>query len=299
MGKRWAQIESLKLPARSCARQVIADRMAFVQRQLPLAAYHSAEDVEYVHQLRVGCRRAAAALRAFQPLFAAKPRKLKKWLGRIRLSAGPARDIDVLLPRFQDEPPDNPVAQYAIARLTGERVEAQRRLVRVAEKASRGKLIASVNESLKALAGEKNSSRPTWQSFAQSALHLASATLLQLSLVETPTLAELHQMRIAGKRLRYSIEIFHNALDKPWREAVYPLLVDLQDRLGVINDHASAQLRFQGWLATLRADQLSAALAHRAVAEHELAVQLSGEFLAWWQDGHAANLQASLSEASG
>ena len=141
-------------PAREFARQVLTERMAVVESLLPLAAHHYLEDVEYVHQLRVGCRRASAALRAFEPLFSTKPKALKKWLSRIRDAAGPARDIDVLLGRFASESFDDSVTTYACERLEGERRDVQQRLVKVAAKASRGKLVESV-ETMFEIAGRE------------------------------------------------------------------------------------------------------------------------------------------------
>ena len=65
MVTKWAKMGSPEQPAREFARQVLTERMAVVESLLPLAAHHYREDVEYDHQLRVGCRRASAALRAF------------------------------------------------------------------------------------------------------------------------------------------------------------------------------------------------------------------------------------------
>ena len=48
---------------------------------------------------------------------------------------------------------------------------------------------------------------------------------------------ELHAMRIAAKRLRYTMELFAPVLEpKPEAEAVLELVADLQERLGQIHD---------------------------------------------------------------
>src|SRR5690242_1684702 len=100
MSTKWAEISDPQTPARRFAKSVLTERLDAVESMLPRAVHHHVEDIEHIHQLRVACRRAAAALRAFAPLMNKKPRKLKQWLGVIRDAAGPARDIDVLLARF-------------------------------------------------------------------------------------------------------------------------------------------------------------------------------------------------------
>ena len=43
---------------------------------------------------------------------------------------------------------------------------------------------------------------------------------------------QLHELRIAGKRLRYSIELFHSAFPAALREKAYPQVEQLQSGLG-------------------------------------------------------------------
>ena len=79
-----------------------AARLGVVRDRLPDAVFHAEEDMEYVHQLRVGTRRAAAALRIFRRLLAQAPRrKTRKNLRTLRRSAGEARDWDVFLDMLQ------------------------------------------------------------------------------------------------------------------------------------------------------------------------------------------------------
>src|SRR5262245_13261360 len=80
------------------AKAVLSMRFAVVRHYLPLAAEKAHEDVEHVHQLRVGTRRAAAALRMFADAFPRKHLKpTRQTLRTIRRAAGDARDWDVFL----------------------------------------------------------------------------------------------------------------------------------------------------------------------------------------------------------
>ena len=61
---KWINGLTPDMPVADAARVVLAARFEVVRQYLPLAAAKPYEDVEYVHQLRVGTRRAGAALRA-------------------------------------------------------------------------------------------------------------------------------------------------------------------------------------------------------------------------------------------
>ena len=64
---KWLFVEPLDDPVAETASQILALRLADVDELLPRATRLDS-DVDPVHQLRVSCRRAAAALKAFGPL---------------------------------------------------------------------------------------------------------------------------------------------------------------------------------------------------------------------------------------
>ncbi len=55
----------------------------------------------------------------------------------------------------------------------------------------------------------------------------------------------LHQVRIAGKRLRYAMEILAPAFGPPFREQLYPAIQEMQDILGQANDSRFAMARIE------------------------------------------------------
>jgi CHAD domain-containing protein len=294
MSKKWAEECDPDLPARQFARATLAERVDVVEQLLPRAAHHSDEDIEHVHQLRVGCRRASAALRAFAPLMYNKPCKLKKWLSQIRDAAGPARDADVLLARFSEEEP-NVITQYAVARLTDERRQAQQALVEIAKRAISGKLDRAVEQTLD-LFQAKKPKRPPIGDFGRAAVYLAYTPFARLAHLENPTTDELHQLRIVGKRLRYSLEIFHGLFPNQPFEEIYSLVEALQEKLGRINDHATAQTLYQSWLAEMPAEELAAQVASRVITEHKSLLSLQSQFLRWWNPKRVAKLEQFFSE---
>jgi CHAD domain-containing protein len=276
MSTKWVENCDPDAPVGPFALQVLHERMASVEESLPLAAQQYADDTEHVHQLRVGCRRAMATLRAFESLFKSKPKKLKKWLKRIREAAGPARDLDVLLKRFSEAEQDDVVA-YAIQRLEEERLVAQPQLVEVAKKAKKFRECCD-----KSIVLGKQGNELTIREHGIKAVEAACYPFAQIAGLNNPSSHALHQLRIVGKRLRYSLEIFHGVFPNDVREEIYPQIEELQERLGTINDHATAQALYQTWLGEMPADELSAAVAKRVVKEHKSLLRHRAKFLEWW-----------------
>ena len=296
MSGKWIEIENLRRPAAEVAAEIIRQRAEYVREMLPLAAYEYRHDSEHVHQLRVGCRRTGAALQAFRPLLGRKAKRLKKWLKKIRRAAGPARDTDVLLERIEDH--TGPSQKYVVARLKSHRKTVQESLLHVAKRAEKSaRFERDMRRCVKAL--KHKSSRQAaerFDTFARTALRRASQEMFQRAGVRKPTIVQLHQLRIAGKRLRYSIELFHSAFHSSLVEEVYPLVEKIQSRLGQLNDHATAQAMFQDWLTDLPPNKRAAQLAARIVTEHQVAEKIRADFLHWWTPKRVAALESHLSE---
>ncbi|MCH7752875.1 MAG: CHAD domain-containing protein [Planctomycetes bacterium] len=296
MNSKWIDVPSANAPAAEVARQALAARVAKIKRMLPLAADKYQEDVEHVHRLRTSCRRAAAAVEAFRPLMSGKLKALGRLLRQIHKAAGPARDTDVLLARFDNQLPAEENLDYVIARLHLQRESAQKALAKVAKKSQPGKLKKAAQRTLDSLGrGDRDARQVSFGQFGRDALQAASQAVFQLTNVSQPTIAQLHQLRIAGKRLRYSIELFHGVFPPEMRGEVYPMVEELQERLGRLNDHATAQAMFQRWLADLPPGQRAVYLAQRIVAEYDAAIEVRREFLEWWTNQQITALESRLS----
>ncbi len=295
---KWFWIDPPTSEVAAAAERILALRMDEVQKFLPLAARHAEGDIEHVHQLRVNCRRAAAALRAFEGLAGRRGRKLKRWLKRLRRAAGPARDADVLIARLRSElDAANPNAQRLVDDIAQARTEAQPALVAVDDRTLRGGLKRAIDGCLTSLAGAKTkTARSSFAEFAQRAV-AAAAKGLDIVDAQTASLGELHQLRIAAKRLRYSIEIFHCAAAPALRLEVYPQIEELQERLGAINDRVASQSRWQQWLAELPPDGLAAFTAGLVVGDHATALRQQQEFLDWWTPQRHATVREHFAAA--
>src|SRR5207244_2764377 len=92
---KWISGLSASTPLVDAARRVLTIRLEVVRDYLSLALREPDKDPEYVHQLRVGTRRAGAAVEIFSLCLSGKAYKAaRKQLRRLRRAAGEARDWD-------------------------------------------------------------------------------------------------------------------------------------------------------------------------------------------------------------
>lgn len=247
---KWIEGLTPGMSVADAAKATLVARFAVVRHFLPLAAEKSQEDVEYVHQLRVGTRRAAAALRVFAD---ALPRKLlkatKRTLRRLRRAAGDARDWDVFLASLPSAKPlatetAKPALDFLIGYAIGERTAAQQRLIDAAAEA--GPLFTEQSEELPDRAKPQNETPPA--SFgALAALQLGGLFREFTTAVEAnPTEPDaLHALRIVGKRLRYALEIFAGCFPPAIKETIYPAVEQVQEILGDVQDGAVGTNRLE------------------------------------------------------
>ncbi|MGL6076651.1 MAG: CHAD domain-containing protein [Fimbriiglobus sp.] len=231
---KWIHGLTADMPAVEAARTILDARLGVVRHYLPLAIEEPWKDLEYIHQLRVSTRRTAAALRIFEPLFKDKPAKrLKNSLRDIRQAAGHARDWDVTQVHMLASPALSKASEaqtLLLAYALGHRSAAQAALTNLDESdfdhlESTSDLLAEGDENLTILA-----------EIAQETLNeqlIAVGTILDDG-PESPE--ELHATRIAGKRLRYSMELFADCYSDPFRAVLYPLVEELQEHLGDVQD---------------------------------------------------------------
>src|SRR5262245_53297140 len=95
---KWIEGLEPGMAVADATRRVLAERFEIVCRYLPLAMHQPDADSEHVHRLRVGTRRAGAALRIFRAWLPDRARRrARRALRDLRRAAGDARDWDVFL----------------------------------------------------------------------------------------------------------------------------------------------------------------------------------------------------------
>lgn len=237
---------------RTCAvaKRTLKARFGAVLHYLPLAAEKADEDIEYVHELRVWTRRAAAALRLYAGLLPQrKVRWMKKQLKRIRRAANDARDYDVLAQRVSNAGSD-PQAKRLLAKVQAQRRTAQQPLVALYERLHcddrferrLAKLLRRARPPGKSRAESKD---PRFGKWAQAQLRPVVKKFFKAAPVDGSDMAALHAFRIRSKELRYAMELLAGAFPPRFREQLYPIVETLQDKLGAINDLATAQVRLR------------------------------------------------------
>ncbi len=222
-------------------------RIDAVLRYLPLAALNAAKDVENVHQLRVWTRRLAAALQVYECLV---PKRqfgwFKKELRKIRRAAGAARDSDVLIERLRTENGNGSAPWLELLR--DQRTTAQDEIVRVYKRLhSNQRLQRKAQKLLEHIAarGQHKYGRKRFAKWARTRLEREAKSFFKAVPRRRSNNAALHKFRIKAKALRYTIELFAGAFPSTLKTRVYPVIESIQDRLGVINDHATAGARFK------------------------------------------------------
>ena len=106
----------------------------------------------------------------------------------------------------------------------------------------------------------------------------------------------LHAMRISAKRVRYAVEIFAGAFDPVLRQEIYPLVVEIQEKLGAINDHVTAAELFTTWIGQADDPALAEILQPLVAREHEGIERHRQEFLTWWTAGRSTELRRRFDE---
>jgi CHAD domain-containing protein len=255
---KWIDGLTPGMPVAEATQVVLVARFAVVRHFLPLAAEKPYEDPEHVHQLRVGTRRASAALRVFADALPRRPLKAtKRTLRTIRQTAGDARDWDVFLASLPEAKPfaaaaAKPALDFLIGYAIGQRAAAQERLVAAAAEA--GPLFTEQSEDLPTRARVPQDDPPA--NFGDLAVRQLGVLFREFTAgVETnPTEPPaLHALRIAGKRLRYAVEIFADCFPPAMKENVYPAVENVQELLGGIQDATVGTARLAGIRETVQA----------------------------------------------
>jgi CHAD domain-containing protein len=278
------------------ARRSLALRLAAVNHWLPRAAYLADHDVEHVHRLRVSTRRATAALRMYRGWVPRRrARRLKKWLKKIRRAAGEARDLDVLGSRLARD--DGERSERVLAMIGQRRAAVQPTVVKIADRCRRrdrwNRKTARFVAGVRARRGSKRQPAD-FRTWASGRLVAVAEPFFAALPGESADAADLHRLRIRAKALRYTMELVASAFGPELRREHYPVVVELQERLGKIQDHVTAASRLREWADEVDDDALQEALRELAVEENARLDEESGEFHRWWTAERAESLRRGL-----
>ncbi len=106
--------------------------------------------------------------------------------------------------------------------------------------------------------------------------------------------ASLHQFRICAKELRYAMELLAPAFPAAFREQLYPVIEELQERLGEIHDHAVARVRLDKWITETKGKRETDHIRKLREQERGKLDRLLRDFASWWTREFEAELRNSF-----
>lgn len=280
----------------------LRSRFAPLQYYLVMAACKPEEDLEYVHQLRTWSRRAAAAACVFgQFLPPRRARWLNKQLRRIRRASNDARDDDVFATRLAKDSA-HPEALRLLAKVRAHRAAAQPALVDVYHRLSDNrrleKRLGKLLKRVRWRGADSERGTPQFGTWAVERLRGVVDEFFVAS-VDLTSVETLHRFRIWVKRLRYTMELLGSAFHDELHAEVYPLTVSLQDKLGELNDFATAQQRLENWIE-LSTQAEDVAYLQTLLADAQTRwEQCRAAFCTWWTSERQQQLRARFDHILG
>ncbi|NLC57466.1 MAG: CHAD domain-containing protein [Armatimonadetes bacterium] len=208
-----------------------------------------AEEIECVHRMRVASRRLRSALTLFADCL--PPKRQVEWrrqIRRITRALGAARDTDVQVAFLETfaagltNPAHRPGIHRLLLRLRQRRQMLQPPVLAALDHLEKSRTLDRMAQTLRRLVARvPGSQSPTASPALLDQAYLATSRRLEEMLAYRPyvsqpeRVAELHALRIAAKRLRYTMEVFAPLYDGALKP---PLQVvrKVQELLGEIHD---------------------------------------------------------------
>jgi len=247
--------------ADSAVRRILLDLAATIEANVE--GTMTDLDSEFLHDLRVACRRTRSALSQLKGVLAAEtaaPYNAEfKWLGNV---TGPLRDLDVYLLEMPGYHAVLPAAAAAD-------LEPLEKLIR----STRNRALKSVAQVLRStrFARLMTSWRQTLEATEPSPTAIAACRAIELAdtriskayrrilkrgagFDDDPPAEALHRLRIDAKKLRYLLEFFRSLYPEQVITARINELKQLQDILGGLNDMEVQRKRLTDFAHELHGD---------------------------------------------
>lgn len=288
-----------RLPVSKVAARELRTRLTAVWKMLQ-AVCHGRHDPKRLHGVRVASRRTLAALEAFGELVPAKQaRWFAKRLRWIRRTAGETRDLDVLLHRLAEEPEPTGGSrdwQQLLTRLARHRERSRRPLKKLREKLESADWAGRVKKLSKRM--EPVKADEALAAFARRGLHPLLHRFFTQADRRLRDADEMHRLRIAGKKLRYALEVLAPGLPAAVRSKGLAVLEEMQEALGSFVDHSAAAERFRRWAREADSRHARRLLLGLAEREEHLADRARTSFARWWTVARRRKLSQSLQSPS-
>ena len=232
-------------------------------------------DTEFLHDFRVAIRRTRSALSQIKGVLPKDVRdQFKGDFTILQKSSNHLRDLDVYLlnkAKYQQMLPEHlrPGLEPLFNQLQKERKAEHKDLVKVIRADSYTKLIESWDSYLNSVEDQpeiKISNKPVIN-LAQKFIRKVYFNVIKLGSQindDSPT-AELHQLRIECKKLRYLLEFFSSLFPEEEITLLIKQLKKLQDNLGDFNDLSVQQKNLKKYLEAIAPENIDSQKAVSAI----------------------------------
>jgi CHAD domain-containing protein len=243
---------------RKLIRSQTAKRLKKLRTELRHVAQKQ-DDADAIHDLRVSIRRFTQELRVFEPWFGEKTvKKIRRPLRKLMERCGAVRNCDIAIDVLGTADCADP---KLVAGLDRERRRTSRQLADEIEQWRKKDRIGKWSDRLKL---GRAGSRESADSNAHRLLPVMVEDLFRAG--ETAAQPEsspqkMHRVRLKGKRVRYTLELFKHVYGEQAKPMMDSLKV-LQEKLGAINDCATT-------LEMIRRDRVAAAAVRRLCGERQ------------------------------
>ncbi len=282
---KWIDGISPEQSATEAAQRSLSARLEVVWHDLSLAAESPEDSIEHVHQLLESSRRAVAALDVFREFLAPRHcRWLKRQLVATRQAAGDARRDDLLAARLAPAAEQDTAGTLTdlLGQAEAHRLRVQAPLVKAHRRAGRPRFERRIEKMIGRAGWRGQGAEPAFDCLAKCSMREAMAVFLEAAGGDLSAPDTLGRLRVDDQRLRYAMEIFASAFAPEFREQLYPCVEELQRRLDEVNEHATAEVRYERWLASARPGAEAAQLSKLILEEQAMLQRSLSALLAWW-----------------
>jgi CHAD domain-containing protein len=227
--------------------EVLQERLPPLTKEIE--GVRAAQDIEYVHRMRVASRRMRNALALFGDDL---PRKhYAEWcneMRRVTKALGAARDTDVQIAWVQDfleqvtDESQRVGIERLLLRLRQQRARLQSKVAKALDRLEDKRILEDMHGILQELlvharVYEVEALPDDLYRRANEAIRLRLEELLTYEphVAHPERVVELHQMRIAAKHLRYTLEVFGPIYDRALRKPI-KIVKEIQELLGEVHD---------------------------------------------------------------
>lgn len=220
-----------------------------------------AQDIEYIHRMRVATRRFRSVFEIFSTCLTKKKRALwQTEISALTKSLSKARDLDVHIAILEEmlqtltSRQHRPGIHRILLRLRQSRAMIQPQVIASLDRLEKNGIIQEISTSLQSMLSNENIlASPALYEIAFSAINRCMNDLLSFDgRIQNPNLVDdLHAMRLAAKSLRYTIEIFQDLYTDQLASQL-AVIKHIQDQLGAIHDDDIWLIKLEKFLTTER-----------------------------------------------